>query len=177
MNIQLDFQVYDSRDPKQFIIIDTSEWEHLSKKTSIIEITLPGESKPVTRYYNKGVNIFNSQMLYLNCDSCGDSFEDLPDGSYKVTVKGSPDKFNVTKHYLRTTLTRLKLDSLYVKSASECFNSDGDTKRRVQKINEIEFLLKSAEANTRAGNNETAQTLFFKAQRLIEKTAECKNCK
>lgn len=177
MDIRLNFQIYDSRDPKEFIIIDTSKWQHLSNKTSIIEITLPGESKPVTRYYDKGVNVFNSEMLYLSCDDCGNSFEDLPDGIYKITVKGSPDKFNVTKNYLRTTQTRLKLDNFYVQSAIECFNSDSDTKKRIEKLNEIEFLLRSAEANTRAGNNETAQTLFFKAQKLIDKTSKCKNCK
>lgn len=177
MNINIDFQVYDSRDPKEFIVIDTSKWEHLSKKTAIIEITLPGESKPVVNYYDKGVNIFNSQMLYLNCDSCNKSFEDLPDGIYIITVKGSPDKFNNSKNYLRTTKTRLELDSLYVSSVSDCFNSDEDKKRRVEKLNEIEFLLRSAEANTRLGNNQTAQELFFKAQKIINKTAKCKNCK
>lgn len=176
MDIRLNFQVYDSRDPKEFIIIDTSKWQHLSDKTSIIEITLPGESKPVTRYYTKGVNVFNSEMLYLSCDDCGDSFEDLPDGIYTITIKASPDKFNKTRQYLRTTKTRLKLDELYIKS-SDCFNSDEDSKNRIIRINEIDFLLKSAEANTRAGNNETAQNLFFRAQKILDKTSKCKTCK
>lgn len=176
MDIRLNFQVYESQDPKEFIIIDTSRWEHLSEKTSIIEITLPGESKPVTRYYTKGVNVFNSEMLYLSCDDCGESFEDLPDGIYKITVKGSPDRFNKTKNYLRTTKTRLKLDELYI-NAADCFNSDEDSRRRIIKINEINFLLNSAEANARNGNNETAQNLFFKAQKVLDKTSKCKTCK
>ena len=35
-NIDLDFQVYDSNDPKKIIILDTSVWEHISNKPSII---------------------------------------------------------------------------------------------------------------------------------------------
>ena len=64
--INIDFQIYDSQDPKVFIVLDTSEWAHIERKPSIIEIILPGESKPVTHYYTKNaVNILNPVNLNL----------------------------------------------------------------------------------------------------------------
>ena len=175
--INIDFQIYDSQDPKVFIVLDTSEWAHIENKPAIIEIILPGESKPITHYYAKNaVNILNPVNLNLDCGECFQSEMELPDGIYEVTVKGSPDKFEKNRKYLRTTKTQLDLDNLYIQLSLECFNDDNDIKSKIEKLNEIQFLLKSAEANVRYGNNCTAQDLLFTAQKLISKHKKCSDC-
>ena len=177
-NINIDFQIYDSADPKVFIVIDTSEWAHIERKPAIIEVILPGYSKPVTQYLTQNaVNIFNSSTLGTYCSDCNaEDFIDLPDGIYDVTIKGSPDKFQKNRKYLRTTKTQLDLDKLYIQLSLECFNDDADIKSKVDKLNEIQLLLKAAEANVRYDNTCTAQDLFIKAQKLISKQQGCNNC-
>ena len=102
-NIHVDFQIYDSNDPKQIIVLDTSIWSQIENKQSIIEIITPGSTDVITLpYFKNSVNILNSNTLQLNCFECGDNFIDLPDGVYEITVKGSPDKFNKKRFYLKT---------------------------------------------------------------------------
>ena len=175
--INIDFQIYDSRDPKTIIILDTSEWLHIYRKPSIIEIILPGDSKPITHYFDKkSVNVLNSLNLNISCGNCFDVNDDLPDGIYQITVKGSPDRFNKNKKYIRTTKTQLDLDNLYISLSLECFKDDNDIKNKIKDLNYIQLLLKASEANLRHDNSYVAQDLLFKAQDLIRKYKKCTNC-
>ena len=182
MKIDIDFQVYDSKDPKSFIVIDTSNWEHIHDKPSIIEITIPGDEHPVTNYYAKrcskgcGVNVFDSYSLGLMCEGCGDEKIDLPDGIYDITVKGSPDKFRKSKAYLRTTKLQLDLDKLYIDLSLECFNSEEELQRKIDKLNKIQLLIKAAEANVRHDHRCIAHDLFRKAYELLNKAKKCNGC-
>lgn len=175
--IKIDFQIYDSRDPKVFIVLDISEWAHIEIKPAIIEILLPGESIPITHYYTKNaVNILNPSNLGWDCGDCLISEADLPDGIYEVTVKGSPDKFRKTRKYLRTTKAQLELDTLFIDLSLECYRDDEDIKSKINKLNEIQLLLRAAEANLRYDNTCVAQDLFFRAQDLIKKGKKCNDC-
>lgn len=177
--INIDFQIYDSRDPNAFILLDTSEWSYIKDKPAIIEVIVPGETKPAVRYLSKNaVNVLNAAHLNLICETCDEKASDieLPDGIYDVTIKGSPDKFKRTRQYLRTTRTQLDLDNLFIQLSLECFSNDSDIKAKINKINEIQLLLKAAEANVRHGNNCVAQDLLFKAQDMISRSKKCKDC-
>lgn len=173
--INIDFQVIPTRDPKILSIADYSFWEYIEEKPSIIEIILPGESIPITHYFNKReINIFHSINLNLNCNpDCENEYLDLPDGIYEVTVKGSPDKYNKTRKYLRTELTQLDLDMMYINLNLLCENKDKDV---INKLTDIDLLLRAAESNVRYDNTKKAQELLFKAQELIEKTKNCSGC-
>ena len=70
----------------------------------------------------------------------------------------------------------MDLDNLYIQLSLECFNDDSDIKSKIEKLNEIQLLLKAAEANVRYDNSCTAQDLLFKAQKLISKHKKCSNC-
>lgn len=177
--LNIDFQIYDSRDPKAFILLDTSEWLYIKDKPAIIEVIVPGEKNPAVRYLSKNaVNILNASHLNLICETCDEKNSDieLPDGIYDITIKGSPDTFRKNRKYLRTTKTQLDLDNLFIQLSLECYNNDSDIKAKINKVNEIQLLLKSAEANVRYGNNSVAQDLLFKAQDIIKKSKKCKDC-
>lgn len=177
MQINIDFQIISNHNPKYLLVIDTSFWETLQDKPSAIEITVPGFKDPVSHYFDKGkVNIFHSINLGLNCIDCiltEEDLLDLPDGIYKVTVKASPSHIQETKYFLKTDLIRAKLDEAFIQFDVNC---DSPCKDFLNRIQEIDFLIKAAEANTRLGNECEAQDLLDRANRLIRKLKKCKTC-
>lgn len=175
--IIVDFQVYDNENPKVIIIDDSSTWKHIENKPSIIEITLPGEETPIiTTFAKLKRNIFTSNLLGISCiNECEDpDYLDLPDGVYKVTLKGSPDSFNKTRSFLKTSLLELEMKKLFVTSNFECNNISGDF------INfklEFDLFLKAAKANITFNNTKKAFYLYGKAEELLERMKNCKKCK
>lgn len=172
--IDINFQVVETHDLKTFVVIDTSSWGAIAYKPSIIEITLPGESKKVVRWFSKGqINTFHSNALGLSCNvKCEGEMLVLPDGIYTVTVKGSPDKFRLTRHYLRTYKTQLELDKFYLKVVTKCgFESNC----KLESVRNIQLLLDGASSATRLGDIVKAGELFHKAQSLLSKL-DCGDC-
>lgn len=158
----LDFTILDNYDPRYIHIVDNSVWEHIKDKPAIIEIKLPDSEDVITHYFDKGkINTFNSVNLYIGCPTndceCNNVHEELPDGLYQITVKGSPSTFSVTKSYLRTHSTRMKLDVLSVKKGYE-------------ELEQLYTMLESAKASVRAGNDCTTQEVLFTVQ---DKIANC----
>ena len=173
----IDFQVLTNYNPKYLVVVDTSDWKSIKGKPAIIEITTPGFDKPVVHYFDQErVNIFNSVNLGLNCTDCGvreQDLNDLPDGIYKITVKGSPSNFQQTRYFLKNDLLRLKLDESFMKINFSCNDLD---KTLLDKVQRIDFLMKGAEANVRLGNHCEAQDLMFRAEKELNKLKKCKSC-
>ena len=175
-NIHVDFQIYDSNDPKQIIILDTSIWAHIERKQSIIEIITPGSTDIITLPYSKNsVNVLNSNTLQLNCYDCGDNTIALSDGVYEITVKGSPEKFNKKRLYLRTTVTQSRLDDILISHYSDCANC-AEQSEDISRILRYKNLLNVAEAFVRKGHKCEAQNILFKVQNFIKKFKNCKRC-
>ena len=174
--IEIDFQIIPTLDPRYISIADYSTWGQLENRPSIVEVIIPGEELPKVHYFKQGqLNIINSFHLGITCLSdCGEvELVDLPDGIYNITVKGSPEEYNMTRSYLRTTLTKLELDKLYINLDFNCKQVNSNL---LDLLTEIEFLLKAAESNTRFSNNCKAQELLFKAQDILEKAKKCESC-
>lgn len=175
-NIHIDFQVYDSNDPKKIIILDTSIWALIEDKPAIIEVISPGEKRPVVHYYTKnGITILNSVNLGLNCGECGDEFFDLPDGVYEITVKGSPDKFNKKRYYLKTTTLLNKIDDALLKVYNDC-QTCSENLTDVDRILRYKNLISIAEAFIRKGHKCEAQDIIYKVQDFIKKFNSCRKC-
>lgn len=175
--IVIDFQVFDSNDPEKIIILDTSIWSFIESKPAVIEIITPGESKAVGYPYTKnGVTILNSVNLGLNCVDCGkNEFYDLPDGIYEITVKGSPDKFSITKMYLKTTTLRNNLDDIITAHYSDC-KSCSEQSDDIGKILRYKNLIEVAEAFVRRGYKCEAQDIIYKIHDYVKKFKKCKKC-
>lgn len=175
-NIKIDFQVYDSGDPKVLIVLDTSNWSLIYDKPSIIEIITPGFNDPIIlNYGKKEVNIFTSASLGLNCSNCNDEYIDLPDGVYEITVKGSPDKFNKKRLYLKTTTIQSKLDDILIKFYSEC-KECSEKNDDISKILRYKNLIEVAEAFIRKGMKCEAQEILNKVQLFLKKFNNCRKC-
>ena len=169
MKTVIDFQVLETFDTRYLSVADYSDWGLAFDRKAIIEITVPGFTEPVTHYFDKkSINRFNSRLLGLNYNVATDL--DLPDGIYTITVKASPDTYQKTRTFLKTTQTKLNLDTILINNISSCSDID---KTIVDEVLEIEMLIKSAEANVRYGNECEAFELFQKAQKLIDRKLKC----
>lgn len=172
-NIDIDFEILKTHNPKSLLVVDTSRWGVVKDKPSIIEITLPGEEVPVVHYFGKErVNVYDSKLLGLTCGECEERI-DLPDGIYEVKVKASPDKFYQHRYFLKLDKYRLELDKAIASTDFSCGECVEDKIRRYQKLN---LYFEAAESMTRLGKYDEAQEVFFKAQREIIKLTGCKTC-
>jgi len=168
--IRIDFDI--KSDIYYLNVIDYSNWELIGQKPSIIEVILPGFKKPKVNYFTKNKNnILTSTMLGLSCDSCPDDEQrTLDDGIYIITVKGSPEKYNKTLKYLKTDLFRMRLNKLYIDGGCNCIKKDPNM---FQKIVEIEFILKGAEAHLAFDMEKESAMLFKQAQTLLDDLLAC----
>ena len=176
IDINIDFNVIETDNHKTLLVADNSNWSVIESEPSIIEITLPGMRTAVVNYFDKkSINNFNSVNLNLSCVGGGcDELEwtELPDGVYTICVKGSPSKFQETKNYFRTNKIRERFDLLIINSNIGCEENKVDFKD----IMDIEMLIKSAEANTRFGDINSASRDYQLAVKMLDKQSKCKDC-
>lgn len=172
--VKLNFSVIDEYNTQLLSVVDLSQWGGIREKPAIIEITLPAYEQPsVDNLEKNGVNVFDSFRLGLKCGTCPDEIVDLPDGIYKITIKGSPDKYQLTKHHLRTAKFDSKVDHLLIKHVEHC---DEVNEEFLETMNKIDVIKRAAEANVRNDNICKAHDLFEKALKMIEKVEKGK-CK
>lgn len=169
--INIDFQLFSTGDPKLLVIIDTSIWSFIEEKPAIIEIIVPGTTQPIVYSFLKGrANIFNTSNLHLSPIAV---YNDLPDGLYKVTVKGSPDSFCKHRDILKTDKTRLELYNLYTSLGLEKNDIDDDV---YKKIKDIKLLIEAAEALVSIGQIHKGLKLLKRAMDKVNNYKECNDC-
>lgn len=170
----IDFIVFTAYDPKVLLVSDNSNWLHIENEPAIIEITFPGSTKPLVFNFQKNaVNSFNSNNLQLTCLSgnCDEeTYIDLPDGIYTITVKGSPDTFNATKYHLKTDRFQIKMDQLLVQLG---FDYDPLVSPQRKKLAEVDFLKKLAEAHIRRQDVGRAKVFFDQAAKKLQRLEDC----
>lgn len=169
--INIDFEV--RSDLYYLKVLDFSVWGLAENKPAIIEITLPGYSSVVTHYFDKHkTNLFQSINLDQNCVDCAnEEVQPLSDGIYFFTVKASPSTFYKERKFLKTDSIQMDIDRIYIDSFT---NQSKDL--ILDKISEIEFLLKAAEANLRYDLETECMALYNQARKMVDKLNDCSNC-
>lgn len=164
----LNFDILETYDLRILRIADLSEWKHLVKESTYIDITTPARKTSVTQYFDKGaVNIFNSNNLSLS----DGTLTSLPDGVYKIKLYVCEgEEFSYEACYLRTVKTQLRLNQILI-SMGLC-NCELP-KNILDKYLEIELLLKSAHANVIDGNINQGMCEYEKA---LDKLDDLENC-
>lgn len=169
--IRLDFHVETYNDPKILSIIDTSTWGAIENKPSIIEITIPGSEQVRTYVHLKNQSsVFNSSSLLITEAGV---YNDLPDGIYKITVKGSPDTNCAHKDYLKTDKIRLILAKMYLSLGIKVNNHNKEDKKLLL---DIDSLLTSAENSALIGELNEAMLFYKKAKEKTENFKNCNSC-
>lgn len=167
--VNIDFDVLDNNNPYYISIVDQSNWATLINNTAYIDITLPGYSKPIRKYFDKqSLNTYNSFSLELSCiDDCKEKkYEIIPDGIYCFVVSSTCENFSTSKKFIRTNNLELELNK-YIVSKTSCLSDVN--KHTVQKINELKFLIKTAEAHVMYDNIKTAQEFYEHAVNQLDK--------
>lgn len=171
--ISIDFNITSS--PYWLRVADFSQWGLIESQPSIIEVTLPGYSSFVTRYFDKyKTNAFNSITLEVNCStgSCPDvDLVTLPDGVYTIKVKGSPSTYNNERYYLKTDLFDMEVDKIIITAIDSGKYMDIE-----QELVEINMLKAGAESNLRMDRIKEAGLLFAQASKQVDKLKNCKKC-
>lgn len=170
--LDIDFSVHSN--PYFLKVMDLSEWALIEDQPSIIEINLPGYSRKITKFFDKHkTNIFNSILLEINCeDDCGKVEKlTLPDGIYTIKVIGSPSTYFKEYFYLKTDLFDMELDKIYIDSLNTRNRKD-----LINKLSEVEFLMKGAESHLRFDDITTAGMLFEQALDMVSDLKNCKSC-
>ena len=173
--ITIGFYVFSEYDPKVLLVGDNSNWLHIEDKPAIIEIIMPGASKPIIFNYLKGgINSFNSHNLKISClkgDCTEEEYVDLPDGIYTITVKGSPSTFYKMKYHLKTDRLQGVIDKSLIDLG---FYFDEDKIRDRDELLTVQVLLMQAEAYIRREDVYNAKKYYDLAKKGIEKIEACK---
>jgi hypothetical protein len=169
--INIDFEV--RSDLYYLKVLDFSVWGLTEKKPSIIEITLPGYTLPSVYYFDKHkTNLFQSITLDQQCVNCTEEpLQPLLDGIYIFTVKASPSTFFKIKKFLKTDSIQMDIDRIYIDSFT-----NQSRELIINKLSEIEFILKSAEANLRYDLERECMMLYDQARKMVDKLNDCSNC-
>lgn len=169
--INLDFHVISTMDPKVLVVMDTSVWGFIEDKPAIIEITPPGSTNTKKFTFVKGkTNVFNSSNLLLSPIG---KYNDLSDGIYRISVKGSPDSNCMHRDYLKTDRARLELSKIYISLGT---SNDEGFREKKGIIQDAELLIRAAEASVSRGNLKKGMMYFKKAMHILNNYNECENC-
>ena len=173
--ITVDFYVFSEYDPKVLLVGDNSNWLHIEDQPSIIEILLPGSSKPIVfTYLKNGINSFNSHNLKITClkgDCTEEEYTDLPDGIYTITVKGSPSTFYKTKYHLKTDRLQQVIDKNLIDLG---FYYEEDKVEERDALMRVHIFLMQAEAYIRRDDIPNAKLYYDIAKKEIERIEACK---
>jgi hypothetical protein len=171
---KIDIDFFVSSSPYFLKVMDLSVWGLIDSEPSIIEITLPGYESKKTFFFDKcKTNVFNSTTLGINCmDGCDEPDKlTLPDGIYHLKVIGSPSTYNKEDYYLKTDLFDMEVDKIYIDNLNK-----RDRTNLINKLAEVEHLMKGAHAHIRFDDVTRASMLFTKAQDMIDDLKNCTNC-
>ncbi|AGO47591.1 structural protein [Cellulophaga phage phi4:1] len=166
-NIDIDFEILKTDNPEKIIICDTSTWAHIEDKQAIVEITLPTGKMVTHSWGKKENNVFNSSNLYLSALGTKAA---LPDGIYKVTLKGSPDSYMQTKDFIKTDKLQLEVDTLYLSQGEDYNDIPEDIKHL---CNITDFMLRASEAAMRLGEKKKAYQYYTEAKNLMDEYNTC----
>lgn len=167
--IHLDFQVTSAGNPEILIVKDTSVWGFIEDKPSVIDILMPGYTKVRTYNFVKNKsNVFNSSNLLKSCTG---KYEDLLDGVYEITVKGSPDTNCKHRSFLKTDKIRLLIGDLYLEKYFNCGDIKDDKLKILRKIkNELD----AAEIKAARGEVKEASMILKDTYKRVREYLNCR---
>lgn len=149
--INIDFEVFNTNNPKTILIGDTSTWLYAEEKPSMIYITLPGFTKPKPfSFKKKGLQVFNSNNLgltELNLNS-EQEYIDLPDGVYTVKLESGFEGIEKQRYYLKTDIIDIEMSKYVINNVLEYSRSQQKVIDSITNIRWNLYLAKSFTQNS-----------------------------
>jgi hypothetical protein len=173
--IKIDFEIFETGNPKILSIADTSNWLYAENKPAYISIKLPGSSKFITTPFKKwAVNNFNSHTLGLSClkaDCTEEIYVNLPDGVYTIKVLSGFEDIEKERYYLKTDVIELELSKSLV--AKVGFEYTSNISEQIAPYKNISATLLVAKDATKEGDFIKADRYFQQAVTLLNKQNRC----
>ena len=174
--IIVNFTVIPDYEPSTLIVGDLSVWNGAENLPATICIIPPGSKKSINNVFQKHrLNIFNSVNLGLSClHECEEqTYEDLSDGVWTITLKSGYEDIEKTSYYLKTDRFQLEIDKVYTRAGLEF---DKEQKQFREDMQDIHFLINSSHAWVRQGDFSKSARDFQTAQEILKRYIDCKNC-
>jgi len=169
-NIHIDFEVFETGNPKILSVADTSNWLYAENKPSYILIKLPGSKKDKTLAFKKyAVNNFNSHVLGLSClkgDCTEETYVNLPDGIYTIKLLSGYEDIEKERYYLKTDVIDLEIAKALTLIG---FDFTEDTARQIKPFQKVKTFLTVAKSWTKQGDFVKADRYFQEAVTLFNK--------
>jgi hypothetical protein len=166
--IDIDFDIVSSL--YYLKVIDMSCWGIIENKPAVIEITMPGYTHSINKYFNKKDTVYDAYSLNMICEDSCEKVE-LPDGIYHILIKGSPSSYQKEYDYLKADQLVRDLDIALIKSLEkgchECNKKD---------VLEAKYLLEVARAYIRSGMVKKASEYYKMARKISDRLKNCKDC-
>lgn len=161
--------------PKYFLLDDTSHWGMIENAPAIMQVTRPFERQPVVFTWTKNsTNVYNSENLLLDCPTCNDHrLSYIQDGVYDFKLIGSPSVNFKSLSILSTWVMKKELNRMFLEGFDE---NDVFGSKNMFKALEINKLLAAAKAHLREGNRNGCLRFFHKAEAMLNKFKNCKDC-
>lgn len=166
--VDIDFRI--SSDLYYLHITDLSCWGIVKDKPAIIEITLPGYTKPIKKYFNKVDTSYDALNLDMICEDVCPKIE-LPDGVYNVKITASPGTFYKEHSYLKLDKFEVNFDKLRIQSLTKDCT---DCSRK--ELNEIDFMIKASKSFMMFSRVSEATDAYKKANKIMDRLLNCKDC-
>jgi hypothetical protein len=168
--IHIDFEVFETGNPKILSVADTSDWLYAENKPSYISIKIPGSSKYKTVSFKKwAVNNFNSHNLGISClkgDCTKETYVNLPDGIYTIKLLSGYEDIDREKYYLKTD----EIDLEIAKSLTQIgFDFTDQTAKQIKPFEKIKDWLQASKDETKKGDFVKADRYFQEASSLFNK--------
>lgn len=172
--IKIDFQVFETGNPKIISIADLSTWLYAENKPAYISIKLPGSKKYKTLSFKKyAVNNFNSHVLGISClkgDCTEEVYVNLPDGIYTIKVLSGYEDIEKERYYLKTDVIELEIAKALTLIG---FDYNDESSQKIEPYQKIDQFLTVAKSWTKRGDFVKADRYFQEAVNLFNKQKCC----
>ena len=172
--IRVDFQIFETGNPKILSVADSSSWIYAENKPSYISIKLPGSKKDKTFSFKKNaINNFNSHTLGISClkgDCTEEVYVNLPDGIYTIKVLSGYEDIEKERYYLKTDVIELEIAKALTLIG---FDYNESSSKKIEPYVKIDQFLTVAKSWTKQGDFIKADRYFQEAVKLFNK----QNCK
>lgn len=169
--VRLDFEVLKTNSCKSLKILDLSNWANAEADPAYIQITTPGQTKPVTHIFRKEKrNVFNSNNLNLSDVIDYSDLAPLPDGMYTITLlQCEDDPLAVTKYHFQDCIIRCQVARKLLAVDLSCNSCRTDL---IKEIQDISLFLDAAQANADKCNVNKAMELYRRAQKALDRISD-----
>jgi hypothetical protein len=178
MTVDINFQIYNTQDPKTIIIGDQSTWGVAENHPAYLQVTPPGTSTATQiNFVKKNLMHLTSISLGLSCSAvCEEqNYEDLPDGVWEFCLQSKFEGLNKKRFFLKDDQLRQKIDKIRI----GLYDTQGFTyvkNKTTEQLETIDFLISASQALIKEGRNSDAMKAYNEINKIVDKLKKCKDC-